>query len=56
MIVAKDTILEGLSWVGVETLRTATENAFGHASAYKVKLEHSKDTIISYLDSLIIPY
>lgn len=42
MIVAKDAILEGLSWVGVETMRTATEKAFGHASVLKVKLEHSK--------------
>ena len=42
MIAAKDAILEGLSWVRTETLRTATEKAFGYASDLKVKLEHSK--------------
>lgn len=42
MIAAKDAILEGLSWVRIETLRTATEKAFGYASDLKVKLEHSK--------------
>ena len=42
MIVAKDAILEGLSWVRIETLRTATERAFGYGSDLKVKLEHSK--------------
>ena len=39
MIAAKDAILEGLSWVRTETLRTATEKAFGYASDLKVKLE-----------------